>query len=213
MAKDPATLFYWNDWHGGTVTLSRFLKGCYMDLLYAQFNCGHLSLDEIKTVLGSDFGSAWPALQKKFKVDDNGLFFNERLVFESVKRQNYTSSRRKNANSEKHMLKHMENENENDIVNNNDNKGSRIEFFKNSVNKLLFTEDVGLVDEFVAYWTESSPNGRKMRFEKQETFDIGRRFATWKKNDKNWNKTPVNKTESLIDAYNKVKEHDAINNH
>src|SRR5688572_2070648 len=68
MAKDPACLFYWGDWQGGTITFSRHLKGCYMDLLTAQFNNGPLSLDEIRTVLGSDFGQHWPTLQKKFEV-------------------------------------------------------------------------------------------------------------------------------------------------
>lgn len=113
MAKDPAVLWYWNDWHGGTCTLSRFLKGAYMDLLHAQFNSGNLSLEEIKTVLGSDFGSAWPTLQKKFKQDDNGLFFNERLVTESVKRKSYSKSRRDNLKGNPHMAPHMEIEIEN----------------------------------------------------------------------------------------------------
>ena len=117
MAKDPALLWYFNDWHGGTSTMSRFLKGCYMDLLHAQFNTGHLSLEEIKTVLGSDFGSSWSALQKKFIQDSNGLYYQPRLETEHSKRKNFSESRRKNASSEKHMHEHMENENENRIVN------------------------------------------------------------------------------------------------
>lgn len=92
MAKDPAVLWYWNDWSGGTMTLSRFLKGCYMDLLTAQFNNGHLSLDEIKTVLGSDFGQAWPTLQKKFKLDNEQLYYNERLVFEATRRKKFSKT-------------------------------------------------------------------------------------------------------------------------
>ncbi len=91
-------MWFWNDWGGGTRTLSRHLKGCYMDLLEAQFNNGTLSLDEIKTVLGSDFGTAWPALQKKFKQDDNGLYYNERLLFEVIKRKKFSKSRRNNLN-------------------------------------------------------------------------------------------------------------------
>lgn len=94
MAKDPALLWYFNDWTGGTVTLSRHVKGCYIDLLAAQFNSGPLSLDEIKTVLGSDFGPSWPALQKKFAKDDNGCYYNVRLQEEKDKRVNYTNSRR-----------------------------------------------------------------------------------------------------------------------
>ena len=113
MAKDPACLFYWGDWQGGTVTLTRHLKGCYMDLLTAQFNNGPLSLDEIKTVLGTDFGSAWPALQKKFVKGESGLFFNERLQAEKDKRTSYVSSRRRNLKP--HMGVHMDNGNENRI--------------------------------------------------------------------------------------------------
>ena len=96
MAKDPAMLWYWSDWHSGTTLMSRFLKGCYMDVLHAQFNHGHLSLEEIKTCLGSDFGTTWPALQKKFKQDEHGLFFNERLEEEKNKRKAFTDSRRNN---------------------------------------------------------------------------------------------------------------------
>lgn len=121
MAKDPAVLWYWSDWNSGTSTLSRFLKGCYMDLLHAQFNNGHLSLEEIKTVLGSDFGSSWPALQKKFSVDPAGNFFNERLEQEQLKRKSFVQSRRNNLNKkshiddhmDNHMVCHMENENRN----------------------------------------------------------------------------------------------------
>lgn len=104
MGKDPAVSWVFNDWQGGTMTLSRFLKGCYMDLLTAQFNNGHLSLDEIKTVLGSDFGSSWPTLQKKFKVVD-GLYFNERLEMEIVKRKSYNKSRRQNLKDEEKDIK------------------------------------------------------------------------------------------------------------
>lgn len=116
MAKDPALLWYFNDWMGGTATLSRHLKGCYIDLLCVQFNSGPLSLDEIKTVLGSDFGLSWPTLQKKFEKTDNGLYYNQRLQSEKDKRINFTSSRRKNA---MHMHEHMENINEN--INNTKN--------------------------------------------------------------------------------------------
>lgn len=124
MAKDPAFLFYPGDWQGGTSTMSRFLKGCYLDLLIAQFNSGPLSLEEIKIVLGADFGAAWPSLQKKFEKNRAGNFFNERLAAEKSKREAYSKSRSVNrkkkdminiCNShENHMMHHMENENRNE---------------------------------------------------------------------------------------------------
>lgn len=102
--KNPSVNWIFNDWQGGTMTMSRHLKGCYMDLLTAQFNNGHLSLDEIKTVLGSDFGQSWPALQKKFVPDENGLYYNKRLEFEILKKKNYSKSREENlGESSPHM--------------------------------------------------------------------------------------------------------------
>lgn len=96
MAKDPAILWYWNDWLGGTTTFSRHQKGCYIDLLHAQFNSGHLSLEQIKTVLGSDFGNTWPTISKKFKQDEHGFYFNERLETEQEKRRKFSEKQRLN---------------------------------------------------------------------------------------------------------------------
>lgn len=132
MAKDPAFLFYPGDWLGGTMLLTRQQKGCYIDLLMAQFNTGPLSMEHINTVLGAD-QNVWLILKNKFKKNDEGNFFNEKLASEVEKRKNYVSSRRKNKlgskqsydktheqshdkTSDAHMSKHMENENENVII-------------------------------------------------------------------------------------------------
>lgn len=45
-----------------------------------------------------------------------------------------------------------------------------------------------LIREFFDYWTEHNENGKKMRFEKEKTFEISRRLARWKKNNSNSNK-------------------------
>lgn len=42
-----------------------------------------------------------------------------------------------------------------------------------------------LIREFFDYWTEHNENGKKMRFEKEKTFEISRRLARWKKNNSN----------------------------
>lgn len=44
-----------------------------------------------------------------------------------------------------------------------------------------------MVASFCEYWTECNINGRKMRFEKEKTFDPIKRLARWKFNNKNWN--------------------------
>lgn len=124
MAKDPAFLFYPGDWLGGTITLSRLQKGCYMDLLVAQFNNGPLSLEKIRTVLGQD-QATWTVLSSKFKQDSDGLFYNERLATEVEKRKGYIESRTLNGMKKgkayalahgKHMVKLPENENKDENI-------------------------------------------------------------------------------------------------
>jgi hypothetical protein len=160
MAKDPAMLWYWSDWHSGTTILSRFLKGCYMDVLHAQFNSGRLTLEEIKTVLGSDFGQSWPALQKKFAVDDTGKYFNVRLETEKEKRAAYTASRKKNLKTShmephmtQHMRAHMDNENGNGIKAVYEVKKGSAEGKKFSIAAKLPSDDSATFQDY-EYWTK-----------------------------------------------------------
>lgn len=154
MAKDPAFLFYPGDWLGGTMVLTRHQKGCYIDLLMAQFHGGPLSLESIKTVLGVDQAS-WTVLSKKFKQDSEGNYYNEKLATEMQKRQAFSASRRSNALGElknkddttheeasaKHMPGHMENENENIIELGNETKISSSEIQKKSKPEKMFSPD------------------------------------------------------------------------
>ena len=40
--------------------------------------------------------------------------------------------------------------------------------------------------EFLEYWTEKSPGGRKERWQMERVFDVKRRFSTWLRNHKRW---------------------------
>ena len=42
-----------------------------------------------------------------------------------------------------------------------------------------------MIQEFVDYWTEMMPNGKKQRWQKQKAFDINRRIIAWAKRDYN----------------------------
>lgn len=71
------------------------------------------------------------------------------------------------------------------------------------MNRLVpFVETYGkkMVREFYEYWTEKSKGGRKMRFEKQTVFDIGRRLGTWKRNE-------ISRSNGKQQATNKHLEH------
>lgn len=42
-----------------------------------------------------------------------------------------------------------------------------------------------LIREFFDFWTEHNENGKKMRFEKEKTFEISKRLARWSKRNSN----------------------------
>lgn len=94
-------------------------------------------------------GSVSDNLREKFKVDDNGLWYNERLEFESEKRSKFAESRRQNGAKggrpkktnkpsakpkknlkDNHMDNHMGNENENENVIDNERGKLKIEIQK-----------------------------------------------------------------------------------
>lgn len=125
MAKDPAFLFYPNDWNGGTMGMSLEEKGAYMELLMMQFNVGHMS----EHMIGRVIGQLWVTIKHKFLQDEKGLWYNVRLEIEKEKRKTFVQSRfnnkngnnqfAKNQKKDGHMSNHMENEDEN--VNKNGN--------------------------------------------------------------------------------------------
>ena len=65
--------------------------------------------------------------------------------------------------------------------------------FKNQVFKFTHTKtgkplyNKNLLEEFYLYWSEPNKSNTKMNYELKPTFDIGRRLATWVKNDFNNN--------------------------
>jgi len=96
MGKDPAFLFYVGDFNDGTQDFTNEEVGAYLRLLLFQFSQGHLPIDRIQRKLGYDFERLWPILSYKFKIDEQGLYFNTRLEEEQVKRSNFCGSRKKN---------------------------------------------------------------------------------------------------------------------
>ena len=131
MAKDPAFLFYPNDYLGGTMGMTFEMKGAYIDLLIFQFNNNHFTEAQAQQVLSICFTRVWDMLKSKFKKEgENGQFyFNERLRIEIEKRKAFSESRKINAlqrgKSKKAYAEHMGNENENENKDiNKDKKGS-----------------------------------------------------------------------------------------
>ena len=110
--KDPAFLFYYQDFAWGTRKMTFEEKGCYIELLCEQADTGHLTIEDIKRILRDSF-PIWDAICNKFDKDDNGKFYNSILDEHLFKRRKFTEGRKNNlkgTHKGKHMDKHMENE-------------------------------------------------------------------------------------------------------
>ena len=125
MGKDPAFLFYPNDYLGGTMGMTFEEKGAYMELLMCQFNRGHMT----SHMIGQTIGQLWLKVQDKFIKDENGLYYNERLEVEKLKRIEFTKSRNNNLKGTNqytkknkktgHTTSRMDNRNRNRDINTN----------------------------------------------------------------------------------------------
>lgn len=130
MAKDPAFLFYTGDFSTGTQFFTDEQVGKYVRLLMAQHQLGHLYEKDMMKICKTYDEDVF----SKFKQDDDGRYYNERLEKEVIKRQNYSKSRAENRQKSKEKSEtydfHMENKNENNII-----KGVEI-FKENGIVKL-----------------------------------------------------------------------------
>lgn len=99
--KDPAFLFYPSDFNDGTQIFTHEEVGAYLRVLMLQFSQGRLPFWQIERKLGIDTARLWEVFGCKFKRDDMGCYYNERLESEQLKRANFTQSRRNNLQKKK----------------------------------------------------------------------------------------------------------------
>ncbi len=170
MAKDPAFLFYPNDWLGGTMALSRHHKGCYIDLLVAQFNNGPLSLDTIKAVLGQD-QAVWTVLSKKFKQTAEGLWFNERLELEKQKRGQFIDKQKINGSKGGRKPKHNPSLKPNAT---NKEDGNEIEDEVGIKNETL------IIPSMISTWKQFYPKAMiRLEDDSVQLFEIAKKMKDW----------------------------------
>ena len=122
MAKDPAVLFYTQDFLVGTITMTNEQRGKYITLLCLQHQKQKLTLKDLKTILTDEDIE----VADKFPLQSDGFYYNLRMYEEAIKRKNYTESRRNNRKKkddvdisvlQKSYVNRMENENEDVNVN------------------------------------------------------------------------------------------------
>lgn len=87
MNKDPAFLFYSSDFFLSTLTMSFEDKGKFITLLCYMHQKGRLRSEDIKKLVGNLSND----LKGKFRIDENNLWYSERLEEETVKRNRYST--------------------------------------------------------------------------------------------------------------------------
>lgn len=186
MAKDPAFLFYPNDYIGGTMGMTFEEKGAYMELLMMQFNRGHMTTH----MIGQTVGQIWDKIQDKFIQDKEGLWYNKRLEEEKNKRKEFTNSRRNNltgvnqytkkeVKKSGHMTSHMENVN----VNVNEDKNKSKKEIIDYINSVLKSK----------YKYNSKSTSDKIQARLNEGYTIEDFKTVIDKKFKEWNNTDMQK--------------------
>lgn len=127
--KDPAVLFYFQDFLVGTEFMTDEEVGKYIRILCHQADKGALTEVQLKRICRTNLVPY--AIMEKLRQDENGNYYQQRMKIEREKRINYSESRRKNRETKVEDMnnicetydKRMENENEN--INNKENKGAK----------------------------------------------------------------------------------------
>ena len=157
--------FYYENYIAGTAFLSRREKGAYLDLLCSQADKGHLTLQNIKDILNGDF-DCWEKIKSKF-IEENGLYYNVKL--ESVKKGKHKRTQEEIAI---------------DWARNQEIIKQKKQIFYENCKPYLEKYPKEMLRAFYNYWTEMNKSGTKIKYEMQQTFEIGKRLATWAGKDK-----------------------------
>jgi hypothetical protein len=174
--KDPAVLFYSQDFLTGTMLMTNEQRGKYITLLCLQHQNGKLHEDDMMMICGSYDPKVWA----KFTCDEEGYYYNNRMLLETERRAKYSNSRKNNLKSSDHMDSHM------DAHMETCNKKLEIEDREFEFKKEIAAFEnypIEMLTAFFNYWSEPNKSKTKMRFELQKTFDIKRRLDTWASRD------------------------------
>lgn len=90
--KDPAVLFYTSDFLAGAALMTMKERGQYITLLCLQRERGHMSMKEMEKAAGK----LSEEVKGKFKQDEDGKYFNQRMEKEIHKRDAHCRKQKEN---------------------------------------------------------------------------------------------------------------------
>ena len=156
--KDPAVLFYTQDFITGTLLMTDEQRGKYIMLLCLQHQNGKLTERDMLKICGKKDEDIWA----KF-YQEGEFFYNKRMLLESEKRNKFSEKQReriqkywdeKKRDDEYHgstTVVPLENENENENENIIEDKSKREELLRKreiEIKKNFYKEATELIDEY-----------------------------------------------------------------
>ena len=209
MSKDPAFLFYSSDFLTGTFTMSNEQVGKYIRLLCLQHQKIELTEKDMLNICKTYDEDIY----SKFECID-GLYYNKRLRDESIKRKEYSESRKNNrkkkdmSNICKTYDSHMENENENINEDINTNKivlkkfkfsdlnGLPVQYIQSTIEQLKIQKQLQLDEKTISSMWEAFKlqylNGKESYKNEDEVY---KHFINWIKKQ-NFNNEQQSNTNS-----------------
>lgn len=156
--KNPAVLFYTSDFITGTLFMTNEEVGAYIRTLCMQHQKGHLTEEEIQQICKKN--EIFSSIIVHFKQDKKGLYYNKRMDKEKDKRQKYSESRARNRsnpnkdmknisstyeNISKSYEEHMENENEDENINEN----NILDLYTNTINSNISSIEYEKLNNYI----------------------------------------------------------------
>ena len=185
MSKDPAFLFYTQDWLTGTMFFNYEQKGKYITLLCAQHQLGGLiNKDDFNSIVDNDI-----VLKNKFIETEDG-FYNERLMNEMEKRS--IKSTNLSANAKIRWAKYKQKQCKSNAI--ASKKKMPIEDENEDVNKDVI--NIKVVKEYFKF--QGSPEFAQDFYDHFNAQDwltgTGRLITNWRSKANQWIKKELNKS-------------------
>jgi hypothetical protein len=205
MSKElPFFKFNATEWITGNISYESFeLQGAFISVCAEYWNRNNdLTIDEAKLRLRNATIVEILIEKNYLKTKKNKIVIcfldKERKEIESKRLKLSESGRKGGLSKAKALLKQGSSIKEEDKEEEKDNKKNPVTFdnrkksFANLLALYLGVYGKEMIREFYEYWTEHGEHDKKMRFEKQSSFNIELRLKRWNKNIQERNKQKVN---------------------
>ena len=144
--------------------------------------------------------------------------YQQRNALKTLKKNEIIETKRKGIPAkqyfkinEEQVIKFLNNKSSTNLTTINKNKeiilNNKLSIKEKFINQVMFFDyPKEMKEDFISYWTEGV---KKMRYQKQGTFEIKLRLARWSKNSDKWDKPKskgISKLDSQISEWQKAKE-------